>query len=87
LQVLLQDRVQDVRYSAVKAVAGIGGAASLAPLSHALHDSDWVVRLAAAQGLGLLKDKSAVPALCEALKDPNGASDFTRRSRWAISAI
>ena len=34
-----------------------------------MHDTDWVVRLAAAQGLGSLKDKSSVAPLCEALKD------------------
>ena len=45
------------------------------PLSEMLKDPDWWLRISACDSLGRLKDERAVPALVEALEDPD--------ARWA----
>ncbi len=63
-----------VRASAVRVVGQMKDKETVAPLSEALADEAWLVRLTAARALGALgKDAAeAVPALEEALTDENG---------------
>lgn len=74
LQAGLRDGDQDVRVVCCDAWARRGGPEAVRVLSEVLStDTDLDVRLAAARGLGHLKDAQAVGALGLALDDPNPA--------------
>jgi HEAT repeat protein len=59
----------EVREGAVKALGEIGDTQAVGPLSAALKDESWYVRLAAARALGQIGDVRAVEPLIAALKD------------------
>jgi HEAT repeat protein len=68
LAALLRDPDKGVREQATRALAGAGepAAGQLIPL---LEDTDWKVRYRAAEALGMMQNKKAVPLLIKALGD------------------
>lgn len=78
LERLLADPMPAVRAAAVAALADYGqGAAAITPL---LEDPALMVRGAAADALGVLRDLATVPALAGALADPTGF--YQGQSTW-----
>jgi twitching motility protein PilT len=73
----------EVRAAALVLAETVDDPRLVLPLTHMLKDEDWWLRVVAADRLGKLGDARAVPALVEALEDPD--------SRWAaldaLSAI
>lgn len=61
------------------------GSASYAPFSKALAGPAWIARRNAAWGLGALDASEAVPALIDALKDPEAG--VREQVAWALGAI
>jgi hypothetical protein len=73
----LQDPVAPIRVAAVEAIAEQGGPGAVEILGAALQKDDNIdVRLAAARGLGKLKDPRAMPALAAALESPDPALQY-----------
>lgn len=61
------------------------GSASYVPFTKALAGPAWIARRNAAWGLGALDASEAVPALIEALKDPEAG--VREQVAWALGAI
>jgi HEAT repeat protein len=61
------------------------GAAAYSPFTRALTGPAWIARKNAAWGLGALDASEAVPALIEALKDPEPG--VREQVAWALGAI
>jgi len=82
----LADRDERVCLAAAGALARNHDTTALEPLLGLLKDGSLFTRDGAALALGVLGDKSAVPALIEALADPrNEASDEGRDwARWGV---
>jgi HEAT repeat protein len=69
---------------AASAMVAIGSGA-YQPFARALGGPAWIARRNAAWGLGALNESEAVPALIEALKDPE--ADVREQVAWALGAI
>ncbi len=67
---LMEDPDDDVRAMAVTLGAVLTSPEVVPAIAKRLKDSDWMIRMLAAEGLGRAGDKSAVPALIEGLADP-----------------
>jgi HEAT repeat protein len=73
----MNDPEPDVRISCCRAWAKRGGHEAAERLSHSLiNDNNFDVRLAAARGLGKVKDRSAVQPLADALADSDPAMQY-----------
>lgn len=72
---LLSHPDAEVRTAALVLAENFNDPRLVAPLCEMLKDSDWWLRITACDALGRLKDERAVPALVEALDNPD--------SRWA----
>jgi HEAT repeat protein len=69
---LLKDPDSYIRTEAVESLGLLGYAEGVRDIVDLLQtDEDYLVRLCAAEALGNLNDRSAIPALIEALNDPN----------------
>ncbi len=77
ISLALNDENEEVRESAVDALAVSENGIAVEPLIFCLNDWEADVRAAAADGLGDLKDPQAIQPLTEALYDPD---DFVRES-------
>ena len=75
------DKTNLSRHFATLALGKIGDKSAFNPLIAALSDKDVVVRIAAADGLGYLGDRCAIPVLKLARKNDNGSDEFGRRVR------
>jgi HEAT repeat protein len=84
IQALKEDWGWWVRESAAKALSKLGDPGRLA-LIQALKDEDENVRKAAAEALGELGDRRAVPALIQALKDEDGS--VRGAAAWALGKL
>lgn len=68
----LQSQHWDEREQAARALGRLRDVLAVEPLIHALlHDKEWAVSIAAADSLAQLGDGRAVPALMEALPQPD----------------
>jgi cyclophilin family peptidyl-prolyl cis-trans isomerase len=83
---LIGDADPRIRRRAALAIGRVDLAAGVSPLSALLKDADADVRQTAAFALGLLADKSAVPALTEALAS-DGSLVVRGRAAEALSRI
>lgn len=73
------DKTNLARHFAAVALGKIGDKRALNPLISALSDDDVVIRIAAADGLGQLRDNRAIPVLNLARKNDKGTDEFGRR--------
>ena len=76
---LLGDNEARVRRRAALAVGRVGLAEGVEPLTRLLDDGEIEVRQMAAFALGLIGERSARPALLDALKDPQPIAAGARR--------
>ncbi len=65
-----------VRHFAAAAVGRLGDGRAFEPLVGALHDEDVVIRIAAAEGLGYLGNKDALPLLERAVENDDASDEF-----------
>jgi HEAT repeat protein len=70
LDILINEKDGDIRWTATNALGQIGPAA-VPGLREALRDEDWKVRRSAAEALWAMGEPEAVPDLIEALVDKN----------------
>jgi HEAT repeat protein len=85
MRAALDDPSSTVKEVAVKAVAGARLATLMPRLIELLRDSDLAVRREAAQAIGILGDRSVVPALLRAFPDP--VSQVSQALAVAVSRL
>jgi HEAT repeat protein len=68
---LLQHANVEVRISSLRALAAIGDAAAILPISQLVHDPAWEVRNAVMQALGRMCALEQIPLLLQGLSDPS----------------
>ena len=71
LQTLLRHASVEVRITSLRALAAIGDAAAILPISQLVHDPAWEVRNTAMQALGRMCALKQIPLLLQGLSDPS----------------